>query len=363
MRTKNEFKTVLLLKNDGLNDCEIARITSIPRRTIQGWIKTPPKIFTDNIINNRYYYNNELKEQIINDINLKKIYSYILGLYLGDGCIDILSRTLRLRIFLDAKYVHLNNYVEEMLKIFFYKSKITRYNHGDNCICFAVNCKELKNIFPQMGPGRKHNREIKLSQWQTQNIMHSELLMGLFHSDGCFYVSDDRDNYNFSNRSVDIHNIFQNSCTYFNVKYTVSRYQGEIKSTNINKRKDVVKLYYLIGSKDNIVDFRNRNDNDIILELKKIDGDFIKVKPEPIHKPIKMKIKKEYFCPLCNKKIKRRNKTCEDCAKTNQRKVVRPPYEQLLKEVTETSYVAVGKKYSVSDNAIRKWIKFYEKTI
>jgi hypothetical protein len=45
----------------------------------------------------------------------------------------------------------------------------------------------------------------------------------------------------------------------------------------------------------------------------------------------------------------------------NKRKIERPPYEQLLKEVSDTSYLATGKKYGVSDNAIRKWIKIYEK--
>jgi hypothetical protein len=45
------------------------------------------------------------------------------------------------------------------------------------------------------------------------------------------------------------------------------------------------------------------------------------------------------------------------------RRVERPPYEQLLKEIEETSYVAVGGKYGVSDNAIRKWVRFYENEI
>lgn len=38
----------------------------------------------------------------------------------------------------------------------------------------------------------------------------------------------------------------------------------------------------------------------------------------------------------------------------------RPPYEQLLAEVESTSYVAVGRKYGVSDNAVRKWVRSYE---
>jgi hypothetical protein len=45
------------------------------------------------------------------------------------------------------------------------------------------------------------------------------------------------------------------------------------------------------------------------------------------------------------------------------RKVERPPYDELLREVEETSYLAVGRKYGVSDNAIRKWIRWYEREV
>jgi hypothetical protein len=38
----------------------------------------------------------------------------------------------------------------------------------------------------------------------------------------------------------------------------------------------------------------------------------------------------------------------------------RPPYEQLLAEIAATSWSAVGRKYGVSDNAIRKWVRTYE---
>lgn len=42
------------------------------------------------------------------------------------------------------------------------------------------------------------------------------------------------------------------------------------------------------------------------------------------------------------------------------RKVERPSYKQLLEDVTETSLLAVGRKYGVSDNAVRKWLRWYE---
>src|SRR5690349_6149367 len=42
------------------------------------------------------------------------------------------------------------------------------------------------------------------------------------------------------------------------------------------------------------------------------------------------------------------------------RKVDRPSYEQLMAEVSEMSLLAVGRKYGVSDNAVQKWIRWYE---
>jgi hypothetical protein len=42
------------------------------------------------------------------------------------------------------------------------------------------------------------------------------------------------------------------------------------------------------------------------------------------------------------------------------RKVPRPSYEQLMADVASMSMLAVGRKYGVSDNAVRKWIRWYE---
>lgn len=44
------------------------------------------------------------------------------------------------------------------------------------------------------------------------------------------------------------------------------------------------------------------------------------------------------------------------------RKAERPPYEQLMAEIHATSWSAVGRRYGVSDNAIRKWVRAYEVT-
>ena len=42
------------------------------------------------------------------------------------------------------------------------------------------------------------------------------------------------------------------------------------------------------------------------------------------------------------------------------RRVERPPYEQLVAEIAATSWSAVGRRYGVSDNAVRKWVRAYE---
>ena len=42
------------------------------------------------------------------------------------------------------------------------------------------------------------------------------------------------------------------------------------------------------------------------------------------------------------------------------RKVPRPSYEQLKEELAHMSWLAVGRKYGVSDNAVRKWVRWYE---
>jgi len=87
---------------------------------------------------------------------------------------------------------------------------------------------------------------------------------------------------------------------------------------------------------------------------------YIKYKDSTIEKILqkKQKTKKENFC-ICGKKIKESSNYCKKCYNLKQRKVERPTYEQLLKDIKELNYTNTGKKYDVSDNTIRKWLKSY----
>jgi Zn finger protein HypA/HybF involved in hydrogenase expression len=72
-----------------------------------------------------------------------------------------------------------------------------------------------------------------------------------------------------------------------------------------------------------------------------------------------IKTKKIHNCSSCGIELKTNSKTglCNGCYSKSQRKVERPSKEQLIEEIKESSYLAVGRKYGVSDNAIRKWLR------
>lgn len=67
----------------------------------------------------------------------------------------------------------------------------------------------------------------------------------------------------------------------------------------------------------------------------------------------------KFFCS-CGKEKSKRSITCIDCNK-KQRISNIPNKEQLEKDFLELgSFLKVGKKYNVTDNTVRKWVKRYE---
>ena len=59
----------------------------------------------------------------------------------------------------------------------------------------------------------------------------------------------------------------------------------------------------------------------------------------------------------CGEIIHIKSEKCSKCRGIAQRKSIRPSHEQLKEEVEINGYCATGRKYGVSDNAIRKWLK------
>ena len=59
----------------------------------------------------------------------------------------------------------------------------------------------------------------------------------------------------------------------------------------------------------------------------------------------------------CGAIIFRTSNQCVDCFNIKQRKVERPSKDKLLIDIDKLGYSGTGRKYGVSDNAIRKWLK------
>jgi len=74
------------------------------------------------------------------------------------------------------------------------------------------------------------------------------------------------------------------------------------------------------------------------------------------------KYRKQRFCSRhCGTRGGPRSRWNRGIPNPSTRRAERPPYEQLLEEIEATGYAAVGRRYGVSDNAVRKWVRFYER--
>lgn len=70
---------------------------------------------------------------------------------------------------------------------------------------------------------------------------------------------------------------------------------------------------------------------------------------------------KVFYCSKCGTERNKHSQSglCRDCYNEQQQIVSRPNAKTLAQEIVDTSFVAVGRKYGVSDNAIRKWCVAY----
>ena len=65
-------------------------------------------------------------------------------------------------------------------------------------------------------------------------------------------------------------------------------------------------------------------------------------------------------CAICGKPTTNKKYCSVRCANIGQRKVKRPSKDELRALIEEHSFLALGRMYGVSDNAVRKWARRYE---
>ena len=81
----------------------------------------------------------------------------------------------------------------------------------------------------------------------------------------------------------------------------------------------------------------------------------------PIQKPRMNKYPKHNYCIDCGKEIFRTSIRCNYCEAKKRAKEYKLPVsrEELKNLIYTTSFSQIGKKYGVTDNAIRKWCDKY----
>ena len=66
------------------------------------------------------------------------------------------------------------------------------------------------------------------------------------------------------------------------------------------------------------------------------------------------------LCPVCNRDVYGTKYCSSTCAHRATRRVNRPSKDELAEDIRNLSWIAIGKKYGVSDNAVRKWARKYD---
>lgn len=223
------------LVEEGLNDCEISRRTRIPRGTIRDW--RHGKVPRRGPGGERIPAEGSCPECGHPNHDFAALpppgYAYLLGLYLGDGCISASRRAVfRLRITLDSHYAGIIDECARAMAAVMPSSRVGMVWRDDqHTVEVGSYSRAWPCLFPQHGPGKKHLRKIELAGWQRK-IVRAEprkLLRGLIHSDGCYSVNTIRypnksyayPRYLFSNRSDDIRGIFCDACDQLGIEWRV----------------------------------------------------------------------------------------------------------------------------------------------
>ena len=242
MRSDADLAAVRARLEQGLSDLEIARRTGIPRSTVRGW-RTGSQRTGDRPT---AFVPDELPEAS---------YSYLLGLYLGDGHIVAARRGVyKFSVYLDQRYVNIIMWCLDATRDVMPASK-PNIVFRSGCVGVYSYSKLWPEVFPQHGLGRKHDRAIVLADWQEQIVDREpqQFLRGLIHSDGCRFINRVRASgktyeyprYNFTNNSADIRTLFTRSCDRLGIEWR------QMNATNISgaKRASVAALDEFIGPK------------------------------------------------------------------------------------------------------------------
>ena len=188
-------------------------------------------------------------------------YVHLLGLYLGDGSISSHPRGVhKLRIFLDRKYPNIVDECARSMGETMPSNEVGRRLTVSNCWEVYSYSRSWPCLFPQHGPGKKHERRIWLAEWQQELAERwpEALLRGMIQSDGCRYMntrgpSDSwtAPRYEFKNLSTDLTGIFCTACDHLRLRWTAAFPGSETAGVSIyvSRKDDVARMDRFIGPK------------------------------------------------------------------------------------------------------------------
>ncbi|MGP3921726.1 helix-turn-helix domain-containing protein [Streptomyces sp. 8N616] len=192
----------------------------------------------------------------------RRAYAYLLGLYLGDGHIISKPKQHHLSIFCADSWPGLIEDAEEaMRKVMPMPSVRRRQKTG--CVEVKSYTKHWTCMFPQHGPGKKHDRVISLEPWQQEIVDEYlwELIRGLIHSDGCRIsnstvrtVDGERKRYEypryfFTNKSDDIRRLYTDTLDKLGITWTHCTRDGNPFNISVAKRASVALMDAHVGPK------------------------------------------------------------------------------------------------------------------
>jgi hypothetical protein len=229
----------------GVNDCEIARRLGIARTTVRDWRRPRYEPARPAARCPRCWRPARPIELDTGD------YAELLGLYLGDGCISIGARTQRLRLSLDATYPGIIKNATALLVRGFPANRVgqTLFDDG-RTVVLHVYSAHLTCLFPQHGPGKKHERRILVEDWQLGLIAQEpwRFLRGCIWSDGCSFINRTGPyeylSFDFANHSQDILDVVERCYELVGVKC-----RRTARRIRVNRRASVVLVEANVGLK------------------------------------------------------------------------------------------------------------------
>jgi hypothetical protein len=241
----------LRLRAEGVTFGQICRDLELPRRTVGNWF------YGDRA--RRRAERETTKPRCArcadppHELPEKDSYSYLFGLYLGDGHLVTSTKVPVLRIYCTQAWPGLVDACEEAMRRVLDRSvfRVTR----SGCVTVQSSSNHWPCLLPQHGPGKKHERNIALERWQRDIVRQfpEDFLRGLFHSDGCRVVNQVRSGnktysylrYMFANESADIMELCRDSLDQLDIGWRMCR----PNLLSVARREAVARLDEFVGPK------------------------------------------------------------------------------------------------------------------